>query len=152
MCMTVHVSTIQIIYAHTIHIIFNHYLNEQLLFSDSSVFSPAKSSSAVNLSGTQDPSRNKNIVKPLALSVQLVGKGFAAGMVLLSRIAESQGNYQLNSQEISESSFWWKKERKMFTSIFQNSCVLVVLCTEILHDCCCPPYWATPWLSDLTFW
>ncbi|RMC15520.1 hypothetical protein DUI87_07714 [Hirundo rustica rustica] len=46
---------------------------------DSSVFSPAKTSSAaVNLSGTQDPSRNKNIVKPLALSVQLVGKAFAS--------------------------------------------------------------------------
>ncbi|KFQ09967.1 GREB1-like [Haliaeetus albicilla] len=46
--------------------------------TDSSVFSTAKSSSAVNLSGTQDPSRNKNIVKPLALSVQLVGKAFSA--------------------------------------------------------------------------
>lgn len=64
------------------------------------MFSPAKSSpAAVNLSGTQDPSRNKNVVKPLALSVQLVGKAFAAGMALLSRTPESQGNHQLSSQE-----------------------------------------------------
>lgn len=64
------------------------------------MFSPAKSSSAaVNLSGTQDPSRSKNIVKPLALSVQLVGKAFAAGMALLSKTSESQENRQLNSQE-----------------------------------------------------
>ncbi|KAJ7404482.1 GREB1-like protein [Willisornis vidua] len=49
-----------------------------ICWKDSSVFSPAKSSSAVNLSGTQDLSRNKSIVKPLALSVQLVGKTFAA--------------------------------------------------------------------------
>lgn len=82
------------------YIILNHYLIKQLVFSDSSVFSPAKSSSAVNLSGTQDPSRNKNIVKPLALSVQLVGKAFAAGTALLSRVAESQVNYHLNSQDV----------------------------------------------------
>ncbi|OXB81657.1 UNVERIFIED_CONTAM: hypothetical protein H355_008906 [Colinus virginianus] len=49
-----------------------------ICWKDSSVFSPAKSSSAINLSGTQDPSRNKNIVKPLALSVQLVGKTLAS--------------------------------------------------------------------------
>ncbi|PKU40796.1 greb1-like protein [Limosa lapponica baueri] len=54
-----------------------------ICWKDSSVFSPAKSSSAVNLSGTQDPSRNKNIVKPLALSVQLVGKAFAAAPLSL---------------------------------------------------------------------
>uniref|UniRef100_A0A670I966 GREB1 like retinoic acid receptor coactivator n=1 Tax=Podarcis muralis TaxID=64176 RepID=A0A670I966_PODMU len=46
--------------------------------TDSSVFSPAQSSSA-NLSGIQDLSRNKNIVKPLALPVQLVGNTFATG-------------------------------------------------------------------------
>ncbi|XP_053099268.1 GREB1-like protein isoform X3 [Hemicordylus capensis] len=45
--------------------------------TDSSMFSPAQSSSAVNLSGTQDLTRNKNIVRPLALPVQLVGKTFA---------------------------------------------------------------------------
>lgn len=88
-----------------------------IYFSDSSVFSPAKSSSAINLSGTQDPSRNKNIVKPLALSVQLVGKTFAAGSTLLSRITESPGNCLLSSKEIKESSFWWKGERKAFTRI-----------------------------------
>lgn len=74
------------------------------------MFSPAKSSSAaVNLSGTQDPSRNKNIVKPLALSVQLVGKAFAAGMALLSKTSESQENRQLNSQE--ESGFFFLVEK-----------------------------------------
>lgn len=81
-------------------IVFNYYLVTHLLFSDSSVFSPAKSSSAINLSGTQDLSRNKNIVKPLALSVQLVGKTFASGSTLLSRTTESQGNYLLSSKEI----------------------------------------------------
>lgn len=61
-----------------------------ICWKDSSVFSPAKpSSAAVNLSGTQDPSRTKNVVKPLALSVQLVGKAFAAGMALLSKAPES---------------------------------------------------------------
>ncbi|XP_071593390.1 GREB1-like protein isoform X15 [Heliangelus exortis] len=59
---------------------------------DSSVFSPAKSSSAVNLSGTQDPSRNKNIVKPLALSVQLVGKAFAAAPLSLRGTDVANGN------------------------------------------------------------
>lgn len=126
-------------YIHTYIDCFNHYLIKQLIFSDSSVFSPAKSSSAINLSGTQDPSRNKNIVKPLALSVQLVGKAFAAGTALLSRIALSyHGNHCLNSQEIIESSFWWKKERKMFTRIPQNSHLLAVLCTEIFHGHYCP--------------
>uniref|UniRef100_A0A8B9DEU4 GREB1 like retinoic acid receptor coactivator n=1 Tax=Anser cygnoides TaxID=8845 RepID=A0A8B9DEU4_ANSCY len=59
---------------------------------DSSVFSPAKSSSAVNLSGTPDPSRNKNIVKPLALSVQLVGKTFAAAPLSLRATDVANGN------------------------------------------------------------
>lgn len=77
------------------------------------MFSPAKSSSAaVNLSGTQDPSRNKNIVKPLALSVQLVGKAFAAGMALLSKTSESQENRQLNSQEKSGVFFGGKGKGK----------------------------------------
>ncbi|XP_037236077.1 GREB1-like protein isoform X3 [Falco biarmicus] len=60
--------------------------------TDSSVFSPAKSSSAVNLSGTQDPSRNKNIVKPLALSVQLVGKSFATAPLSLRATDVANGN------------------------------------------------------------
>ncbi|XP_009469509.1 PREDICTED: GREB1-like protein [Nipponia nippon] len=60
--------------------------------TDSSVFSPAKASSAVNLSGTQDPSRNKNIVKPLALSVQLVGKAFAAAPLSLRATDVANGN------------------------------------------------------------
>ncbi|XP_071410809.1 GREB1-like protein isoform X11 [Pithys albifrons albifrons] len=60
--------------------------------TDSSVFSPAKSSSAVNLSGTQDQSRNKNIVKPLALSVQLVGKTFAATPLSLRATDVANGN------------------------------------------------------------
>ncbi|GAB0182633.1 GREB1-like protein [Grus japonensis] len=59
---------------------------------DSSVFSPAKSSSAVNLSGTQDPSRNKSVVKPLALSVQLVGKAFSAAPLSLRANDVANGN------------------------------------------------------------
>ncbi|XP_023576121.1 GREB1-like protein isoform X2 [Octodon degus] len=42
--------------------------------TDSPVLSPA--SSAINLSGAQDLTRNKNIVKPLALSLQTMGKTF----------------------------------------------------------------------------
>ncbi|XP_054250684.1 GREB1-like protein [Indicator indicator] len=60
--------------------------------TDSSVFSPAKSSSAVNLSGTPDLSRNKNVVKPLALSVQLVGKAFAAAPLSLRAPDVANGN------------------------------------------------------------
>uniref|UniRef100_A0A8C3TLA7 GREB1 like retinoic acid receptor coactivator n=1 Tax=Chelydra serpentina TaxID=8475 RepID=A0A8C3TLA7_CHESE len=60
--------------------------------TDSSVFSPAKSSSAVNISGTQDLSRNKNIVKPLALSVQLVGKTFATAPLTLRNSDIANGN------------------------------------------------------------
>ncbi|XP_058533076.1 GREB1-like protein isoform X2 [Ochotona princeps] len=44
--------------------------------TDSPVLSPANS--AINLSGTQDLTGNKNIVKPLALSLQAMGKTFAA--------------------------------------------------------------------------
>ncbi|XP_045152022.1 GREB1-like protein isoform X4 [Echinops telfairi] len=44
--------------------------------TDSSILSPANS--AINLSGAQDLTRNKNVVKPLALSLQVVGKTFAA--------------------------------------------------------------------------
>lgn len=96
------------------------------------MFSPAKSSSAaVNLSGTQDPSRNKNVVKPLALSVQLVGKTFAAGMTLFSKTSESQGNHQLNSQETRMYFLWWKRERKIFTSVLQNSPIVAVFGIEI---------------------
>lgn len=51
-------------------------------------------------------------MKPLALSVQLVGKAFSAGMALLSRIVESQGNYQLNSQEIRSHLFDGKRKGK----------------------------------------
>ncbi|XP_073926238.1 GREB1-like protein isoform X2 [Castor canadensis] len=43
--------------------------------TDSPVLSPANS--AINLSGAQDLTRNKNVVKPLALSLQVVGKTFA---------------------------------------------------------------------------
>ncbi|XP_054175122.1 GREB1-like protein isoform X18 [Homo sapiens] len=44
--------------------------------TDSPILSPANS--AINLSGAQDLTRNKNVVKPLALSLQVVGKTFAA--------------------------------------------------------------------------
>ncbi|XP_043835563.1 GREB1-like protein [Dromiciops gliroides] len=44
--------------------------------TDSPVLSPANS--AVNLSGTQELPRNKNLVKPLALSLQIVGKTFTS--------------------------------------------------------------------------
>ncbi|XP_054936737.1 GREB1-like protein isoform X6 [Physeter macrocephalus] len=44
--------------------------------TDSPVLSPANS--AINLSGAQDLTWNKNVVKPLALSLQVVGKTFAA--------------------------------------------------------------------------
>ncbi|XP_075849718.1 GREB1-like protein isoform X3 [Microcebus murinus] len=44
--------------------------------TDSPMLSPANS--AINLSGAQDLTRNKNVVKPLALSLQVVGKTFAA--------------------------------------------------------------------------
>ncbi|XP_019345961.1 GREB1-like protein isoform X1 [Alligator mississippiensis] len=60
--------------------------------TDSSVFSPTKSSSAINLSGTQDLSQNKNIVKPLALSVQLVGKTFATAPLSLRASDVTNGN------------------------------------------------------------
>ncbi|KFO27118.1 GREB1-like protein [Fukomys damarensis] len=43
--------------------------------TDSPVLSPANS--AINLSGAQDLTRNKSVVKPLALSLQTVGKTFA---------------------------------------------------------------------------
>ncbi|XP_074132456.1 GREB1-like protein isoform X5 [Sminthopsis crassicaudata] len=46
---------------------------------DSPVLSPANS--AVNLSGTQELPRNKNLVKPLALSLQIVGKTYASDAV-----------------------------------------------------------------------
>nr|XP_035935132.1 GREB1-like protein isoform X1 [Halichoerus grypus]XP_035935133.1 GREB1-like protein isoform X1 [Halichoerus grypus]XP_035935134.1 GREB1-like protein isoform X1 [Halichoerus grypus]XP_035935135.1 GREB1-like protein isoform X1 [Halichoerus grypus] len=44
--------------------------------TDSPILSPANS--AINLSGAQDLTRNKNVVNPLALSLQVVGKTFAA--------------------------------------------------------------------------
>ncbi|XP_036887584.1 GREB1-like protein [Sturnira hondurensis] len=44
--------------------------------TDSPVLSPANS--AINLSGAQDLTRNKNVVKPLALSLPVVGKTSAA--------------------------------------------------------------------------
>lgn len=53
--------------------------------TDSPVLSPANS--AINLSGAQDLTRNKNVVKPLALSLQVVGKTFAAGDVSLTYIS-----------------------------------------------------------------
>ncbi|XP_058133504.1 GREB1-like protein isoform X4 [Dasypus novemcinctus] len=43
--------------------------------TDSPIPSPANS--AINLSGAQDLTRSKNVVKPLALSLQVVGKTFA---------------------------------------------------------------------------
>ncbi|CAK6447768.1 unnamed protein product [Pipistrellus nathusii] len=46
------------------------------LQTDSPILSPANS--AINLSGAQDLTRNKNVVKPLALSLQVVGKTYAA--------------------------------------------------------------------------
>lgn len=49
--------------------------------TESSVFSEAQSSSAVNLSGIQDLTRNKNIIRPLALPGQLVGNTFATGNI-----------------------------------------------------------------------
>nr|XP_034981164.1 GREB1-like protein isoform X9 [Zootoca vivipara] len=59
--------------------------------TDSSLFSPAQSSSA-NLSGIQDLSRNKNIVKPLALPVQLVGNTFATAPLSLRATDVASGN------------------------------------------------------------
>uniref|UniRef100_A0A7N5JXI8 GREB1 like retinoic acid receptor coactivator n=1 Tax=Ailuropoda melanoleuca TaxID=9646 RepID=A0A7N5JXI8_AILME len=47
-----------------------------ICWKDSPILSPANS--AINLSGAQDLTRNKNVVKPLALSLQVVGKTFAA--------------------------------------------------------------------------
>ncbi|XP_015278789.1 PREDICTED: GREB1-like protein [Gekko japonicus] len=60
--------------------------------TDSSIFSPAQSSSAVNLSGTRDLSRDKNIVKPIALPVQPVGKTFATGPLPLRPGDVGSGN------------------------------------------------------------
>ncbi|XP_042299008.1 GREB1-like protein isoform X4 [Sceloporus undulatus] len=60
--------------------------------TDSSVFSQAQSSSAVNLSGIQDLSRNKNIVRPLALPVQLVGNTFATAPLSLRASDVASGN------------------------------------------------------------
>lgn len=58
-------------------------LNNLFHFKDSPVLSPANS--AINLSGAQDLTRN--VVKPLALSLQVVGKTFAAGDVFLTYIS-----------------------------------------------------------------
>uniref|UniRef100_A0A2D4JA69 GREB1-like protein n=1 Tax=Micrurus lemniscatus lemniscatus TaxID=129467 RepID=A0A2D4JA69_MICLE len=52
--------------------------------TESSIFSEAQSSSAVNLSGIQDLTRNKNIVRPLALPGQLVGNTFATATLTSS--------------------------------------------------------------------
>lgn len=60
-------------------------LNNLFHFQDSPILSPANS--AINLSGAQDLTRNKNVVKPLALSLQVVGKTFAAGDVFLTYIS-----------------------------------------------------------------
>ncbi|XP_072854934.2 GREB1-like protein isoform X6 [Pogona vitticeps] len=60
--------------------------------TDSSVFSQAQSSSAVYLSGIQDLSRNKNIVKPMALPVQLVGNTFATAALSLRASDVASGN------------------------------------------------------------
>ncbi|XP_039378087.1 GREB1-like protein isoform X6 [Mauremys reevesii] len=72
---------------------------------DSSVFSPAKSSSAVNISGIQDLSRNKNIVKPLALSVQLVGKTFATAPLTLRNSDVANGNSSGGRNNVLSSTF-----------------------------------------------
>ncbi|EPY75652.1 GREB1-like protein [Camelus ferus] len=50
--------------------------------TDSPILNPANS--AINLSGAQDLTRNKNVVKPLALSLQVVGKTFAAATMFTS--------------------------------------------------------------------
>lgn len=60
-------------------------LNNLFHFKDSPILSPANS--AINLSGAQDLTRNTNVVKPLALSLQVVGKTFAAGDVFLTYIS-----------------------------------------------------------------
>nr|XP_060631132.1 GREB1-like protein isoform X1 [Anolis sagrei ordinatus] len=60
--------------------------------TDSSVFNQAQSSSAVNLSGIQDLSRNKNVVRPLALPVQLVGNTFATAPLPLHASDVASGN------------------------------------------------------------
>uniref|UniRef100_A0A8D2JA07 GREB1 like retinoic acid receptor coactivator n=1 Tax=Varanus komodoensis TaxID=61221 RepID=A0A8D2JA07_VARKO len=56
----------------------------RFLFLDNFQYSwinQVQSSSAVNLSGIQDLSRNKNIVRPVALPVQLVGNSLATGNI-----------------------------------------------------------------------
>ncbi|XP_043395714.1 GREB1-like protein isoform X11 [Chelonia mydas] len=73
--------------------------------TDSTVFSPAKSSSAVNISGTQELSRNKNIVKPLALSVQLVGKTFATAPLTLRNSDVANGNSSGGRNNVLSSTF-----------------------------------------------
>ncbi|KAF7246332.1 GREB1-like protein [Varanus komodoensis] len=60
--------------------------------TDSSVFSQVQSSSAVNLSGIQDLSRNKNIVRPVALPVQLVGNSLATAPLSLRATDVTSGN------------------------------------------------------------
>ncbi|KAI4555192.1 hypothetical protein MJT46_015578 [Ovis ammon polii x Ovis aries] len=55
--------------------------------TDSPVLSPANS--AINLSGAQDLTRNKNVVKPLALSLQVVGKTFAAESLLSTPVPQT---------------------------------------------------------------
>lgn len=56
-------------------------LNNLSHFKDSPVLSPANS--AINFSGAQDLTRNKNVVKPLPLSLQAAGKTLVAGDVFL---------------------------------------------------------------------
>nr|XP_033789817.1 LOW QUALITY PROTEIN: GREB1-like protein [Geotrypetes seraphini] len=60
--------------------------------TDPPTFSPVKASAAVNISGTQDLSRNKGIVKPLALSGQHVGKTFATAPLSARTSDVSSGN------------------------------------------------------------
>ncbi|KAF5919205.1 hypothetical protein HPG69_003845 [Diceros bicornis minor] len=55
--------------------------------TDSLILSPANS--AINLSGAQDLTRNKNVVKPLALSLQVAGKTFAAESLLSAPVPQT---------------------------------------------------------------
>lgn len=70
-------------------------LNNLSHFKDSPALSRANS--AINLSGAQDLTRNKNVVKPLPLSLQVVGKTFAAGDVFLPYYFFFFGKSQMTS-------------------------------------------------------
>ncbi|XP_050004774.1 GREB1-like protein isoform X2 [Alexandromys fortis] len=81
--------------------------------------SPAlsRANSAINLSGAQDLTRNKNVVKPLPLSLQVVGKTFAAEAA--NGTSSHGGKSGTSSSMPSRSGNYSLSPRPTYTSIDQ---------------------------------